>query len=188
MSPDRQWQPERYRPVLSVLARQMQLNPRLRRRFDSSDLVQITMLRAHEGLGEFRGASEGELVAWLQRILTNVAIDVIRRETAQQRDPALEEYLHSAAAESSARLEGYLASKEAAPDSRVARHEVLVRIAAAIDGLPEDQRDVVIGRDLLGNPVADIAEQLGRSEKSVAGLLLRGRQALREALPDLQVR
>jgi hypothetical protein len=46
-------------------------------------------------------------------------------------------------------------------------------LAAAIDNLPEEQRDVLIQRDLNGAPVSQIAEQLGRTEKSVAGLLLR---------------
>jgi RNA polymerase sigma-70 factor (ECF subfamily) len=59
---------------------------------------------------------------------------------------------------------------------------MLLRLASAIDQLPEDQRDVLMQRDLLGASVSQIAEQLGRTEKSVAGLLLRGRRRLRELL------
>ena len=49
-----------------------------------------------------------------------------------------------------------------------------------------DQRDVVLLRDVQGRSVADIAAQLGRTEKSVAGLLLRGRGRLRQLLPDVR--
>jgi RNA polymerase sigma-70 factor, ECF subfamily len=62
------WQLERYGPLLRLQARKLELDLRLRKRFDSSDLVQETMLKAHEGLAGFRGASEAELVKWLQEM------------------------------------------------------------------------------------------------------------------------
>jgi RNA polymerase sigma-70 factor (ECF subfamily) len=62
----------------------------------------------------------------------------------------------------------------------------LERYRAALERLPEDQRDVVMLRDLMNQPVAQIAQQLGRTERSVAGLLLRGRQKLRELLKDCE--
>ena len=51
-----------YRNYLSVLAT-TQLDRRLRRRLNPSDLVQETMLAAHRDFGKFRGGSEGELLA-----------------------------------------------------------------------------------------------------------------------------
>jgi DNA-directed RNA polymerase specialized sigma24 family protein len=57
-----------------------------------------------------------------------------------------------------------------------------LRFAAALDQLPKDQRDVVILRDVEGSKLADIKERLGRNEKSIAGLLRRGRQSLRGLL------
>jgi RNA polymerase sigma-70 factor (ECF subfamily) len=62
---------------------------------------------------------------------------------------------------------------------------VLARLAEAVEELEEDQRDVVSLRLLMDAPVAEIAERLGRTEKSVAGLLLRGKRKLRELLADL---
>ena len=38
-----QWDPGRYRELLQVMARRLQLDPRLKRRFDSSDLVHETL-------------------------------------------------------------------------------------------------------------------------------------------------
>src|SRR5262249_59634021 len=53
-----EWSLERYRPLLRLQVRQFQLDPRLHRRFDSSDLVQETLLRAHAGRNRFRGTTE----------------------------------------------------------------------------------------------------------------------------------
>jgi RNA polymerase sigma-70 factor (ECF subfamily) len=180
------WQPERYRALLRLQARQMQLDPRLRPRFDASDLAQDAVVKALEARSQFRGQSEAEYVRWLQQILANVAVDRVRRERAQKCDPALERSIHAAVAESSVRWENLLADHRTPPDREAERGELLLRLAEAIEQLPDDQREVVICRHLMGLPVAEIAEQLGRSEKAVASLLLRGRRKLRELLPDYQ--
>jgi RNA polymerase sigma-70 factor (ECF subfamily) len=186
MSASPAWPLERYRPLLCLYARQLQLDPRLRRRLGNSDLVQESLLRAHQGLEQFRGQSEGELVAWLRAILERVAIDQGRAARAGKRDVAQEQSLQAALDESSARLERFLADSGPSPASEAAHRELQLRLAAAIDQLPADQRDAVILRDLHGEPVARIAEQLGKTERAVAGFLLRGRRRLRELLPDLQ--
>jgi RNA polymerase sigma-70 factor (ECF subfamily) len=180
------WDPERYRPLLHLQVRLLQLDPQLRRRFDSSDLVQETLLKAHQHGGRFRGTTEAELVGWLQGILRNVVTDKIREATAGKRDLRVEQYLDTAVAESSARIEQLLGADSPSPSEQAERREQLLRLAAALDRLPKDQRDVVVRRDLGGEPVDRIAEQLGRTEKAVAGLLLRGRRKLRELMagPD----
>lgn len=175
---------ERYRPLLRLQVRKLELDRRLRRRFDSSDLIQETLLKAHQKFADFRGTSDGELVAWLQQILGNVVADEVRKARARKRDIGLEQALDEVLAESSVRLEEYLATDAASPAEQAQRSEELLRLAAAIEQLPDDQRDVVIHRDLLGTPVAELAEAMGRSEKSVAGLLLRGRRKLRELLDE----
>jgi RNA polymerase sigma-70 factor (ECF subfamily) len=56
----------------------------------------------------------------------------------------------------------------------------------AIGSLPEDQRDVVLLRHVVGMSPGEIAAHLGRSEPSVHGLHHRGRGALRAELLRLQ--
>jgi len=162
----------------------MELDLRLRRRFDSSDLVQETLLKAHEGLANFKGTTEAELVKWLLEILGNVVADEVRKARAQKRDVALEKSLDDVVAGSSAQLNAFLTAGGPSPSEQMERQEQLLRLAEAIDQLPGDQRDVVIHRDVLGTPVREIAEDLERTEKSVAGLLLRGRRRLRELLEE----
>lgn len=180
------WHLERYRPLLRVLARRIGLDPRLQARFDSSDLVQQTLLKAHEHRAQFRGSTEPELIAWLKEILTRAAVDEERRGRSRKRDVRLEQSLQAAVADSSARLEQFLSARQSSPSQQAEQHELLLHLSAALEELPEDQRIVVIQRDLMGHAVADIAAALGRTEKSVAGLLLRGRRSLRESLKQFE--
>ncbi len=177
---------ERYRPLLRLQLRQLQLDPRLRQRFDESDLIQETMLRAHQYRDRFRDEGEAALVRWLGEILANVLTDAVRRERAQKRDVNLELSLQAAVAQSSVRLERFLASEQSSPSQQAERNEELLRLAAAVEQLPDDQREVIVRRDLGGATLEEIARQMGRTEKSVAGLLLRGRRRLRELLQASQ--
>jgi RNA polymerase sigma-70 factor (ECF subfamily) len=177
---------ERYRSLLHLSARRLQLDPRLRRRLDASDLVQETLLKAHRKRAQFRGESEAEFVKWLQQILVNTCRDELRRADALKQDMRLERSLEAAIADSSACLEKCLAADEPSPSQQAQQHELCLRLADALAQLPQDQQDVVILRDLNGNSVSAIAEQLGRTEKSVAGLLLRGRRRLAEIMRSYQ--
>ena len=179
-----EWHLERYRELLRLQVRQFHLSPRFRGRFDSSDVVQETFAKAQEKIGQFRGTTEAELIGWLQRILANTLRDAIRKARAKKCDVALERSLDDALADSSARLADYLTDNRASPLEQAERQERLLRVADAISRLPDDQRTVVIHRDLRGDSVAEIAAQMGRTEKSVASLLLRGRSTLRQWLKE----
>jgi RNA polymerase sigma-70 factor (ECF subfamily) len=178
----RNWPLERYRELLRLQARQLHLDPRLERRFDGSDLVQETLLRAHLQYDQFHGISESEFIAWLQAILVNVAADEIDKARAGKRDLNREQSIQ-ASADSSARLDPFLVSRQPSPSAIVQRHELLLRIANAVDQLPGDQRDVFVHHHMMGTPVAKIARSLERTEKSVAGLLFRARKTLASLLP-----
>ncbi len=177
------WPLERYRPYLHLLAR-LQVDPRLQSKLDSSDIVQQTLLRAHERIGQFRGQTEAELMAWLRVILAHTVANELSKFGQAKRDIALERSLEAAVEESSARLEAWLTADESSPSARVIRHEQLVLLALALDGLPADQRAAVELHHLKGLAVADIAQQWKRTRPAVAGLIRRGLQTLRDVLQD----
>jgi RNA polymerase sigma-70 factor (ECF subfamily) len=58
-------------------------------------------------------------------------------------------------------------------------------LRAALEGLPEDQREVLVLRHLAGLSPPEIALRLGKSEAAVHGLHHRGRAGLRAALSEL---
>jgi RNA polymerase sigma-70 factor (ECF subfamily) len=55
----------------------------------------------------------------------------------------------------------------------------------ALATLPEEQRQVVVMRHLVGLTPGEIADRLGRTEPSIHGLHHRGRGALRTALSEM---
>ena len=171
---------EDYRDYLRLLAR-LQLDPRLQGKLDPSDVVQQTLAKAHQNRDQFRGRTEAERAGWLRRILANTLIDAARK---YQRELALEHSLEQDFQQSSARLEAWLAADQSSPSEAAVRQEQLLRVAAALGRLPEDQRTAVELHHLRDGPVAEIARQMGRTEAAVAGLLRRGLKRLREPLQE----
>jgi len=140
---------ESYRAYLRALAG-AQFPPRLRGSLDPSDVVQKTLLKAHEKRAQFVGTTNGEMAAWLRRILTNVLTDELRRAAVVARDAALERSIGPALEQSSARLEAWLAADGASPSEQAVRHEELLRLTESLARLPEDQRAAVELQQLQG--------------------------------------
>ncbi len=184
MAAPNEWSLDRYRPLLRLQARQLQLDPRLKRLWDSSDLVQDAYCRALKKRDQFRGTSEDELVRWLQRILANIVKDKIDAARAEKRDIGRVQSLEQAVTDSHVRLDAFLAAAQSSPSEQAERGEMLLRLAAALDQLPEDQRDVIIHHHLHATPVAEIAERMGKTPKAVAMLLYRGKRRLHELLAE----
>jgi RNA polymerase sigma-70 factor (ECF subfamily) len=177
------WSWDRYRPLLKLQFRQLQLDPRFGRRFDESDLIQDTYVQALKNLDKFRGQSEGERVKWLQKIFRNKAIDKIREMTGPEDDVRRDQSIH-AFAESSARWDNVLGTSDGRPDQEAERREFVLRLAAAMEKLSEDQRDAVLLIKLMGVKISEAAKQMNRTGRSVSGLLRRGLENLSKLLPD----
>jgi RNA polymerase sigma-70 factor, ECF subfamily len=172
-----------YRDYLLLLVR-LELGSGARAKLDASDVVQQAILHAHERRAQFRGETEGELLAWLRAILANALATAVRRLDTQARDRGRERSLEAELDRSSSRLEGLLAADQTSPSERTVRGEELMRLAHAIARLPEDQRRVVELHYLKGLTVAVVAEHIGRTRPAAVGLLFRGLNRLRELLRE----
>jgi RNA polymerase sigma-70 factor (ECF subfamily) len=175
---------ERYRAYLQLLAR-LRLDSRLRTKLDPSDVVQQTLLEAHQARASFTGDGSG-LAAWLRQILARNLANALRDYRRARRDVAREQPLDAALDDSCARAEASLAAEQSSPSADAQRQEDAVRLAAALERLPEEQREAVALRHLEGRPLADISRHLGKSPSAVAGLLHRGLKRLRELLREAE--
>jgi RNA polymerase sigma-70 factor (ECF subfamily) len=177
----------RYRGYLRLLA-DTKLDRRLRQKIDASDIVQETMLQAFRGWGDLRGESEPQRLAWLRQILMRTLLHAIRDFGRAKRDVARERPLVRIADESSACLEAACAAEQSSPSQIVERAEELMRVAEALDELPDAQREAVIAYYWHGCSLAEIGADLERSVPAVSGLIFRGVKRLNARLAAVQHR
>jgi RNA polymerase sigma-70 factor (ECF subfamily) len=170
-----------YRQYLLVLTR-LQISVEIKGKLDPADVVQQTLLTAHRARSQFRGQTEAEQQAWLRKILATTLAQELRKLRSDKRDVTLERSLNDALGDSSHRLAAWLASDGSSVSQKAVRHEELLQLAAAIEELPEDQRCAVERKHLQGQTIETISREMGRSRQSVAGLLRRGIQYLRDHL------
>ncbi len=172
--------PERYREFLRMVAgAPLRSLPPLG--LDPSDAAQRALLKAHQNREQFRGASDAEYLAWLRRVLVHDLRDAARRHAREAGALGVEADLERSAL----RLEDWIEAGDTSPPARASRAESLLRLAGALAGLPEDQRRAVELRHLVGLAVPQVAARMERTVPAVAGLLRRGLEALRRAVPDL---
>ena len=139
----------------------------VRSRADAEDIVQETFVRVIEDPARFAQVREPR--PWLVRIAWNLALDRVRRITPVNLDEEL------AAA---------LTSPQRPADAVLAEGRRLARVLAAVDRLPQREREVLLLAAIEELTTAEIAEVLKKSESSVRSLLFRARTHLQERLKE----
>jgi RNA polymerase sigma-70 factor (ECF subfamily) len=172
---------ELYRNYLRLLARSL-IRPPLEVQVDASDLVQETFLKAHRAFGQFAGAGEAELVAWLRQILVRTLANQAKHHRARRRDQRRHQSLEALLDRSSLAIQQQLADSIGSPSAHAVRREQAVLLADALAGLPADYREVFILRNLEQVAVDEIAARMGRSPNAVRKLWGRAMVALKQAL------
>ncbi|MGK3999852.1 sigma-70 family RNA polymerase sigma factor [Sorangium sp. So ce1024] len=144
---------------------------------DARELVQDAFLRVYKGLGSFQGGSS--FFTWLYRIVTNLAIDLMRkpgrRDLELQENQTSEEQTDFPLV---ARIDG------ADPLNVVRRREIAGRIQAALDALPPYHRGVILMREVEGMSYEEMAQAMGVSKGTIMSRLFHARQKLQRALAD----
>lgn len=142
-----------------TLARRLVGDPHL-----ASDIAQEALIRAWRALPGFRGDSQ--LSTWLHRITVNTAW-THRKRALRHRATSIEDLLDLAAPDG--------------PESPETAGEILElrgRLRAALDRLPEAQRQVVVMKDVYGWSHAEIAEAMDISVTAAKVRLHRARARL----------
>jgi RNA polymerase sigma-70 factor, ECF subfamily len=159
---------------------------------DAEDLVQEIYLRAWRGYGGFEGRSS--VRTWLYQLATNACLTAL----ARQRRRMLPSGLYGPEPDPGAPPEeaGPEATwLEPVPDAMVtpdsadpavivaARDGLRLALIASLQYLPPRQRAVLVLRDVLEFPAAEVAIMLGTTTASVKSALQRARARLKELAP-----
>jgi RNA polymerase sigma-70 factor, ECF subfamily len=163
---------------------------------EAADALQEAMVSAFRRAGDFRGDSA--VTTWLHRIVVNAAVDRLRRRSNRFISWSGDgETLEALAAHGTPGAQ----SGPGSPSSAAAGSPTVTPIAdpadaietrldvdAALRMLPPQQRAALVLVDMLGYPVAEVAEILGVSVGTVKSRCARGRARLLPYLSHLRTR
>lgn len=175
---------QKCRAYVSIVAR-AQIEGWMRTKFDASDLVQQTLLEAHQGFENFQGQTEAEWLGWLRGILKHNTLDFARRyQGAAKRDVKREFSLNQGAASASVSSprNWELKDQTETPSRILLNREQEILMAEAIAQLPADYQEVIMLRNLQRLPFKEVAERMDRSPGAVQMLWLRALNQLQELM------
>jgi RNA polymerase sigma-70 factor (ECF subfamily) len=134
---------------------------------DAEDLLQETYLRAWRSFERFEDRSS--MRTWLYRIATNACLNALRQQPRRALQP----------------IPDALVSPESADPAAIvaARESLRLALIASLQYLPPRQRAVLLLREVLGWPAADVAALLDTSVPAVKSTLQRARARLDEVAP-----
>jgi RNA polymerase sigma-70 factor (ECF subfamily) len=149
---------------------------------DARDIYQESFLRVYRNLHRFR--FECSFYTWLYRIVTNVALDHLRRRTSRREDqapgPAGDAETEAGTRDFFDRQPEVRAS--ANPEKQLLGQELGQHIAVALDRLSPRERMVFELKHYQGLKLRAIGDMLGTSEETVKNSLFRATRKLRARL------
>ena len=159
---------------------------------DAEELVQETYLRAWRSYGGFEGRSS--VRTWLYRIATNVCLTALQRPVRRMLpsglggpsdDPASPPVLAGPEVSWLQPIPDALVAPESNDPAAIVSARAGVRLAliASLQHLPARQRAVLILREVLEFPAAEVAQMLDTSTPAVKSALQRARARLDAKAP-----
>jgi len=131
---------------------------------DAKDIAQESLLKIYLNIKTCN--SIDTFKAWSARITVNTALDALRKRARNSADV----------------LDDYQASEMDGPEHALIRTENIKIIKNAINSLPEDQRTLIILRDMEGFSYGELAQVAGIALGTVKSRLSRARLTLREQI------
>jgi len=153
---------------------------------DARDIYQESFLRVYRNLHRFR--FECSFYTWLYRIVTNVALDHLRRRTSRREDqapgPTGEAETEAGTRDFFDRQPEQRASSN--PERQLLGQELGQHIAVALDRLSPRERMVFELKHYQGLKLRVIGDMLGTSEETVKNSLFRATRKLRARLEAIR--
>src|SRR5262245_27245721 len=163
----------------------VRLDPAVARRVDASDIVQDVLFEATQRLTEYLKKPDMPFSLWLRHLVQDRIIDTHRRHRLAQRrswDKAQPIPGPASSDDSSASLVAHLVNTDRTPSTEAVRAELQRKLAAAVDELPDDDREIILMRHTEQLSNGEVAGVLGLTEAAASMRYLRALRRLRGVL------
>ena len=168
-----------YRDYLLAIADE-ELGSDLKVKASASDVIQDSFLEAKRDFHHFAGKTPSEFQWWLRRVLLNNVANVNRNyRTTAKRDVSRE--VPVALIDRFDR-DGALVAGDSSASSIVQKNELLDRVQAAVQRLPQHYQNVIRWRNLERVPFDEIGRRLERSSAAAQQLWVRALDSLQQEL------
>ncbi len=150
----------------------------------AEDVVQDAFVRVVQSAAEFK--HEARFTTWLYTIARNLCFDHLRKQ-AHRKHPALDQAKRGEAEEGEGPTLGeQTADTRASVEREATSIELKERIAKAVEGLPEEQREVFLMREVANLPFKEIAEVTGVPENTVKSRMRYALERLQQCLSEYE--
>ncbi|WP_371157568.1 sigma-70 family RNA polymerase sigma factor [Jannaschia sp. 2305UL9-9] len=139
-------------------------------RAEAEDIMQETFLRLWRKAAEWDAGGTAQMSTWLGRVAANLAIDRKRRAA---RSAPLDDSVD-------------IADETPGVEARMIAEDRQAALGAALDALPDRQRQAVVLRHIEGYSNPDIAAMMGTGVEAVESLVARGKRRLATLLNGLK--
>ncbi|MBQ4353444.1 MAG: sigma-70 family RNA polymerase sigma factor [Clostridia bacterium] len=143
----------------------------------AEDIAQDAFIKAWRNLPSFRG--DCSFSTWLFRITVNCARDAVRSAV---RHATVSLTRNDDEDEDGSEWDVPVTSGDDIPEDAMLRREQILAVRRAIEALPEDQRQVIVMRDIHELSYQTIADTLGIGIGTVKSRINRGRAGLKALL------
>jgi RNA polymerase sigma-70 factor, ECF subfamily len=155
---------------------------KLRVQSAAEDVVQEAFVRVVQNAGEFR--HEARFTTWVYTITRNLCIDQLRKG-ALRKHASLDRPRAGEEGEGPT-LGEQTADRRANVERDATGTELKARMTAAVDSLPDEQREVFLMREMSNLPFKEIAAITGVPENTVKSRMRYALERLQEALREYQ--
>ncbi|MEZ6120240.1 MAG: sigma-70 family RNA polymerase sigma factor [Pirellulaceae bacterium] len=124
-------------------------------------------------------------INWFFQLCERKIIDTHRKFfESQKRDAARETSFGDSDGEGGGGLANLLIASMTSPSAAFSRDQKQLKMLAALESLPEDQREALRLRYLVGLPSKEIAAKLGKSDGAIRVMLSRGLNRLQQLMGE----
>jgi len=180
---------EELRPRLRRMV-SLRLDPRLRRRIDSSDVIQESFVDVARRFEAYRRSPDMPFFVWVRYLTAQKLLEVHRRHMqAERRDVRREEDGANGLQATSVLMARAILDRECSPSDALARKESKESLRSALEKLSETDREILLLKHFEQLSSEECAAVLGLSLPGAVSRHLRAVTRLREVLreyPDLR--